>query len=114
MNTQFKKGIIELCVLSLISKKDMYGYEVVKEIATDIDVTENTIYPILRRLTKEGNFSTYTKVSEGSKERKYYRITEEGRIHYDNMVKGWDEFIVSVKKVLNYDYINNEEGEGND
>lgn len=111
MNTQFKKGIIELCVLSLISKKDMYGYEVVKEIATDMDVTENTIYPILRRLTKEGNFSTYTKVSDGSKERKYYKITEEGKVHYENMVKGWDEFVVSVNKVLSYEYKNIEDGE---
>lgn len=114
MNTQFKKGIIELCVLSLISKKDMYGYEVVKEIAADIEVTENTIYPILRRLTKEGNFSTYTKVSEGSKERKYYKITDEGRIHYNEMVKGWEEFIVSVNKVLNYEYKDDKEGERND
>ena len=111
MNTQFKKGIIELCVLSLISKKDMYGYEVVKEIATDMDVTENTIYHILRRLTKEGNFSTYTKVSDGSKERKYYQITDEGKIHYENMVKGWNEFLVSVNKVLSYEYKNSEDGE---
>ncbi len=111
MNTQFKKGIIELCVLSLISKKDMYGYEVVKEIATDMDVTENTIYPILRRLTKEGDFSTYTKVSDGSKERKYYHITDEGKIHYENMVKGWNEFLVSVNKVLSYEYKNSEDGE---
>lgn len=113
MNTQFKKGIIELCVLSLISKKDMYGYEVVKEIATDMDVTENTIYPILRRLTKEGNFSTYTQVSDGSKERKYYKMTDEGKIHYENMVKGWNEFLVSVNKVLSYEYKNNEDGEQN-
>ncbi|SCJ97555.1 transcriptional regulator%2C Acidobacterial%2C PadR-family [uncultured Clostridium sp.] len=111
MNTQFKKGIVELCVLSLISKKDMYGYEVVKEIATDMEVTENTIYPILRRLTKEGNFSTYTKVSDGSKERKYYRITDEGKVHYENMVKGWDEFVVSVNKVLSYEYKNIGDGE---
>lgn len=114
MNTQFKKGIIELCVLSLISKKDMYGYEVVKEIATDMDVTENTIYPILRRLTKEGNFSTYTKVSDGSKERKYYKITDEGKIHYDNMIKVWNEFLISVNKVLSYEYKNSEDGEYND
>ncbi|CUP09654.1 PadR family transcriptional regulator [Clostridium disporicum] len=111
MNTQFKKGIIELCVLSLISKKDMYGYEVVKEIEADMDVTENTIYPILRRLTKEGNFSTYTKVCEGSKERKYYKITEEGKIHYENMVKGWSDFVVSVNKVLSYEYKDSKEGE---
>ncbi|MBM6838555.1 PadR family transcriptional regulator, partial [Clostridium saudiense] len=67
--------------------------------------------PILRRLTKEGNFSTYTKVSDGSKERKYYKITNEGKIHYENMLKGWNEFLVSVNKVLSYEYKNGEDGE---
>lgn len=100
MNTQFKKGIIELCVLSLIEERDMYGYEIVKEISNDIDVSENTIYPILRRLTKEGNFTTYSQVGSGGKERKYYKITYEGKLNYSEMIKGWDNFIVDVNKIL--------------
>lgn len=111
MNTQFKKGIIELCVLSLIEERDMYGYELVKDISTHIDVSENTIYPILRRLTKEGNFTTYSQVGEGGKERKYYKITYEGQIHYKQMIKGWNEFLVDVDKILNRNQIVEERGE---
>ena len=57
MNTQFRKGIIEMCVLALIAKKDMYGYEIVQSIAEYTDINEGTVYPILRRLTKEEYFS---------------------------------------------------------
>ena len=53
MNTQFRKGVLEICVLTLISKKDMYGYEIVQNISKVIEVNEGTIYPILRRLTIE-------------------------------------------------------------
>ena len=59
MNTQFRKGVLEICVLALISKKDMYGYEIVHNISKVIDVNEGTIYPILRRLTKDLYFETY-------------------------------------------------------
>ena len=54
MNSQYKKGILELCVLSLIEQEDLYGYEIVQRISPRIEVTESTIYPLLRRLTKEG------------------------------------------------------------
>ena len=53
MNTQFRKGVLEICVLTLISKKDMYGYEIVQNISKVIEVNEGTIYTILRRLKKE-------------------------------------------------------------
>jgi len=59
MNAQFKRGIVELCVLSQLVQKDMYGYEIISDLARSIDVNENTIYPILRRLTAEGYFDTY-------------------------------------------------------
>ena len=58
MNTQFRKGIIEMCVISLIDKNDMYGYEIVQSLAEFTDINEGTIYPILRRITKEGSFTT--------------------------------------------------------
>ena len=61
MVTQFKKGVLELCVLSLISKKDCYGYEIVDLISRGIELSEGTIYPLLRRLTKEEYCTTYLK-----------------------------------------------------
>ena len=59
MNVQFKKGVLELCVLALTAKKDCYGYELVEEISKRFEISEGSIYPLLRRLTKEGLFSTY-------------------------------------------------------
>ena len=71
MNTQFRKGVLEICVLTLISKKDMYGYEIVQNISKVIEVNEGKIYPILRRLTKEGYFETYILESNEGPARKY-------------------------------------------
>ena len=59
MNTQFRKGVLEICVLTLISKKDMYGYEIVQNISKVIEVNEGTIYPILRRLKKANGMNLY-------------------------------------------------------
>lgn len=57
MNSQFKKGILELCVLSLLSRKDYYGYELISKISERIYISDGTIYPILRKLSKEGFFT---------------------------------------------------------
>ena len=76
MNAQFKRGIVELCVLSELVMEDMYGYKIINKISKDIDVNENTIYPILRRLTKEGYFTTYLVESNQGAPRKYYKVTE--------------------------------------
>ena len=61
MVKQFKKVVLELCVLSLISKKDCYGYEIVEVISQAIEVSEGTIYPLLRRLITEQYCTTYLK-----------------------------------------------------
>lgn len=100
MNSQYKKGILELCVLSLINQEDLYGYEVVQRIAPRIEVTESTIYPLLRRLTKEGYCSTYMKDSSEGPARKYYAMTDEGKQHLIKMVKDWQEFILEVNYFL--------------
>lgn len=80
MNTQFKKGILELCILKIVSEKDMYGFEVINRLADILDVNENTIYPILRRLTNQNLFTTYERASSLGAKRKYYKITAEGLI----------------------------------
>ena len=54
MKIQFKKGVLEICVLSVLAHKDCYGYELVNEISKRIDISEGTIYPLLRRLKDEG------------------------------------------------------------
>ena len=60
MNAQFKKGVLELVVLLSLARKDMYGYEIVSEVSKVIEVNEGTIYPLLKRLTNEKYFETWS------------------------------------------------------
>ncbi|MCF7924664.1 MAG: PadR family transcriptional regulator [Candidatus Izimaplasma sp.] len=101
MNSQFKRGIVELCVLSELAGEDMYGYLIINNISKHLDVNENTIYPILRRLTKEGYFTTYLQESSGGAPRKYYKITKKGFDYYLKLRDNWDEFIGGVYEILN-------------
>lgn len=109
MNAQFKRGIVELCVLSELVQEDMYGYSIIKNISEHIDVNENTVYPILRRLTKEGYFETYLKESSHGAPRKYYKVTEKGFNYYLELRDRWDEFIGGVYAILNKGGKKNEE-----
>jgi len=100
MNSQFKKGVIEMCVLKMISREDMYGFQVIEHISEEIDVNENTIYPILRRLTKQNFFDTYSESMSVGAPRKYYKITDVGLEHLSNYENEWGTFIRSVSRIL--------------
>lgn len=103
MNTQFKKGVLEICVLALISKKDMYGYEIVQNISKVIEVNEGTIYPLLRRLTKEEYFETYILESTEGPARKYYKITDLGIKNLKSLIDEWGRFTKAVDYLINLD-----------
>ena len=109
MNAQFKRGIIELCVLSVLAEMDMYGYLIISKLSEFIDVGENTIYPIMRRLTQEGYFKTYLEASQEGAPRKYYQMTEEGFIYYLSLREEWDSFIGGVYQIINQGGKKNEE-----
>ena len=100
MNTQFKKGALELCVLAMIKRKNMYGYEIVQNISNSIDVNEGTIYPILRRLTKDGYFDTYMVASNEGPARKYYEITDIGSEYFETQKEEWYNFIKIVDYII--------------
>ena len=100
MNIQFKKGVLELCVLSLLCKKDYYGYELVHEISMNIDISEGTIYPLLKRLKDEGFFMTYLKESQEGPPRKYYALTQLGRDTKEELSKEWMHFVEGVNKIV--------------
>jgi len=100
MNIQFKKGVLEICVLSLINSRDYYGYELVQDISENIHISEGSIYPLLRRLSKEGFFETYLKESPGGPPRKYYKITEEGTSRTKTIKEEWTEFTEQVQILL--------------
>lgn len=109
MNPQFKRGIIELCVLSILVEKDSYGYDIISKLSEHIDVSENTIYPILRRLTHEDYFTTYLVESTEGAPRKYYQMTEKGFIYYLSLREEWDAFIGGVYHIINQGGKKNEE-----
>jgi len=100
MNSQFKRGIIEMCVIKMISKKDMYGFELIESISSEIEVNENTIYPILRRLTKQEIFDTYKESMSIGAPRKYYTLTTLGKEKLKEYEDEWKTFLASVSKIL--------------
>lgn len=103
MNTQFKKGILDLCILKVIYDKEMYGFEIIEKLSKILDVNENTIYPILRRLTEQKLFEIYSKESVYGAPRKYYKITQKGIEQLDVYSKEWHQFIESVMTILKGD-----------
>jgi PadR family transcriptional regulator PadR len=100
LNVQYKKGVLELCVLSLLSGGDRYGYDVSEYISKRIDISDGTIYPILRKLKEDGMVTTYLSDESGGPPRKYYRLTKLGRERYASEKAEWLGFIDSVKKIL--------------
>jgi len=100
MNIQFKKGVLELCVLTVLCRRDCYGYELVQTISENIDIAEGTIYPLLRRLTLERYFTTYIQESNEGPARKYYRITDKGREYQQALFGEWNHFISGVTTLL--------------
>jgi PadR family transcriptional regulator, regulatory protein PadR len=100
LNVQFKKGVLELCVLVLLDKQDRYGYELVQKISDQIAISEGSVYPLLRRLTKEGYFTTYLKESSEGPSRKYYALTEEGRSYLGELLADWEKFTNGVNQLI--------------
>jgi len=100
VNVQFKKGVLGLCVLALAIKEDRYGYELVSTISEKFEIAEGTIYPLLRKLTQEGYFSTYLAESREGPPRKYYRITEQGRRYVNSLLIEWRDFEQSVNRII--------------
>lgn len=100
VNIQFKKGVLEICVLALLDKQDRYGYELVQKISDQIAISEGSVYPLLRRLTKEGYFTTYLQESSEGPSRKYYKLTDEGRDYLYKLVEEWKQFTTGVNQLI--------------
>lgn len=100
MNVQFKKGILELCVLVLLDKLDQYGYELVQKISKQIAISDGSVYPLLRRLSKEGYLTSYLKESSEGPPRKYYKLTDDGRSFLHELLEDWKQFSNGVNKII--------------
>ncbi len=103
MDVQLKKGMLEVCVLAALKKEESYGYKIISDISPYIEISESTLYPILKRLEASGAVTTESREYNG-RLRKYYRITGRGR----EKIK---EFLVDLSEFFKvYEFIVKEEG----
>ena len=80
---QLGSSLLDACVLAVLSKGDAYGYTLTQQVKTVLDISESTLYPVLRRLQKDGALETYDEPYQG-RNRRYYKITDKGRGLYAN------------------------------
>lgn len=92
MKTQLRKGVIEVYVLAILAKRDSYGYEIVTNLSEYVEITESTLYPILRRLESSDELETYNVIHNG-RNRKYYKIKDKGHTHIKDFLEVWNETI---------------------
>lgn len=97
---QLKKGVLDLCVLALLSQHDSYAYEIASRLAAAIGMGEGTIYPLMRRLQAEGLVETYLEESPAGPSRKYYRLTEAGHASLASQKAAWGSFAQAVETIV--------------
>ena len=100
MDAQFKKGVLELCVLCQLFDDDRYGYELTEAISQELSVTAGTLYLILKRLKDSGYLQTYLKESSSGPARKYYHLTDKGREYQQSQKEEWLQFVKKVEKLI--------------
>lgn len=105
MDIQLKRGLLDVCVLSAIKNEDSYGYQIIKNLKPFVEISESTLYPILRRL-EAARLLTVRTAEHNGRLRKYYHITDTGLARIEEFKEEWNE-IISI-----YNFIM--EGSGNE
>ena len=100
LNSQYKKGVLELCVLSLLQTRDRYGYEISELLSGHIDIADGTVYPLLRKLRSDGLVTTYLQEESGGPPRKYYKLTRLGLDRYLEEREEYLRFARTVERLL--------------
>ena len=104
MDVQLKRGLLDICVLAAIKNEDSYGYQIIKDMKPYVDISESTLYPILRRL-EAAELLTVRSAEYNGRIRKYYRITEAGLSRIEEFEQEW-------KEIMNiYRFVTRKEGE---
>ena len=103
MNSQLKRGTRELCALSVMNRGDCYGYELVNMISKCMEITEGTVYPLMKRLKDGGLIESYIVESQEGPPRKYYKITALGHDELERLEKEWFVFVESINELLKGD-----------
>lgn len=98
MDVQLKRGLLDVCVLAAIKNEDSYGYQIIKDMKPYLELSESTLYTILKRL-EAAHMLTVRTAEHGGRLRKYYHITDVGRARIEEFVGEWDE-IMSIYQFI--------------
>lgn len=99
MSIQLSGSLLEMCVLAIVRKEDTYGYRLTQEIKQEFDLSESSLYPVLRRLTRSGCLKTYDRPYDG-RMRRYYSLTEQGEEQLKQSEQEWTRLQNSVGALL--------------
>ena len=102
MDIQLKRGLLDICVLAAVKNGDSYGYQIIKDVKPCVEISESTLYPILRRLENQ-QLITERSAEHNGRLRKYYHITDAGHDRIRAFKEEWHE-IVAI-----YNFINRED-----
>lgn len=106
MDAQLKRGLLDVCVLAAIKSEDSYGYQIIKDMKPYIEISESTLYTILKRL-ESADMLTVRTAEHGGRLRKYYHITEQGLKRIEDFKDEWKE-IMSIYQFVTREDENNE------
>ena len=98
MDVQLRRGLLEVCVLAAVREHDSYGYQIIREIEPYVEISESTLYPILRRLEASRLLTEYS-VAHNGRLRKYYRITQAGLARLAEFEEDWKE-MVNIRRFI--------------
>ncbi|MCE8501888.1 PadR family transcriptional regulator [Latilactobacillus sakei] len=101
MNAQLKKGLLEFCVLATLKKANSYGYQIIKDTSSVIEISDSTLYPILKRLEKQEQIESY-QVAHNGRLRKYFHLTPIGAAAIEQFLNEWTQ-VTAI-----YEYIKGE------
>lgn len=96
---QLGSALLDVCVLAILARQDSYGYSLTSELKNVMSISESTLYPVLRRLQKEGLLTTYDQPHQG-RNRRYYRITPAGNERLWEYREQWHGFKAQLDRIL--------------
>ena len=109
MAFKIESSLLDACALAILKRGDTYGYEITQEMKSAIRISESTLYPVLRRLQKDGLRRTYDQPYQG-RNRRHYSITEKGEAQLLEYRKQWDDYKTAIEKLM----VEDERGGEND
>lgn len=107
MDVQLKRGLLDVCVLTAIKNEDSYGYQIIKDVKPYVDISESTLYPILRRL-ETAELLTVRSAEHNGRLRKYYRITDAGLERIEAFKAEWAEIMNIYQFVTKEDTVSHD------